>query len=1325
MSAAGWQFWIDRGGTFTDVIARSPEGRLATAKLLSENPGRYADAAAEGIRRLLPGGGRIDAVKMGTTVATNALLERRGTPTALVVTEGYADALEIGYQHRPDIFALEIEKPAPLAAAVIEVAERMDAGGETVQALDEDALAEALRQQREQGIEAAAICFMHGYRYPSHEQRAGEIARAAGFEQISLSHETGAVIRFVSRAETALVDAYLSPVLAEYVARLRAALADVAEPRRLLLMQSSGGLALADQLSGKDSILSGPAGGVVGMVRTAEAAGLHRLIGFDMGGTSTDVSTYDGRFERSTESEVAGVRLRAPMMKIETIAAGGGSVLAYRAGRFQVGPDSAGADPGPACYRRGGPATVTDANVLLGRIPVAHFPAVFGPEADEPLDADASRAAIGALAEALAAERGEGTGEDSDDRRRDIRGDARDDDDGNDGASATGGGMTPEEVADGCLRIAVENMANAVRRITVERGLDPRDFTLCSFGGAGGQHACRVADTLGIRRIWLHPLAGLLSAYGMGLAELTAWRQQTVEGPLDDRLEEASALQSELEHACREELIAEDVPAERIEVRTTAGIRNAGSDTVLPLPLDALPDRANADTRGGTRSEAGDRSVEGEDDGAGDAGGTTESFGFGDQGIEGSEDATGGGADEAGGKETRRTAAEAPGGDARRSAAAGAGGDPWGSPARLRAAYAEAHRSRFGVAPETDELVLAWVGVEAGAYDELPRDVEWRDDAGGSDASASRVWLDGEWREVAVHARSALRPGHPLEGPAIVVEDNATTVIEPGWRGELNEHGHLLLERVREHTAESVSREADPVMLEIFNNLFMDVAEQMGAVLRQTAHSVNIKERLDYSCALFDPQGRLIANAPHMPVHLGSMGESVRSVIAAHGSEMREGDAWMLNTPYNGGTHLPDITVVSPWFDDGGGAPAFFLAARAHHADVGGMTPGSMPPGSSRIEEEGVLIDNFRLARGGRLETDAVLELLAGSPYPARAPQRNLADLKAQLAAVAEGARRVAALVERYGLDVVAAYMEHVRDNARRCVERALDRLADGDYRYELDNGDVIAVTVQLADGGRRARIDFEGSSPQSDGNFNAPFAVTRAAVLYVFRTLVEEPIPLNEGCLEPLEIAVPEGSLLNPRYPAAVAAGNVETSQCVTDALYGALGVLAASQGTMNNLTFGNDEYQYYETIAGGAGAGPGFDGADAVQTHMTNSRLTDPEVLELRYPVRVERFEIRRGSGGRGRHRGGDGARRVLRFLEPMTVSIISNHRRVTPFGLAGGEQGACGRNRLRCADGAESDLAAVDTVTVGSGDAIVVETPGGGGYGPEASIPKGKRR
>jgi 5-oxoprolinase (ATP-hydrolysing) len=1198
-----WQFWIDRGGTFTDIVALRPDGLLETAKLLSENPEQYADAAAEGIRRVISrwrsSGGRdyaVAAVKMGTTIATNALLERRGAETALVVTRGFADSLSIGYQNRPDIFALDIVKPEPLYARVIEADERVTAEGEVLAVLDESALARGLEECLESGIVSVAICLLHGYRWPEHERRIANLARQLGFRQVSASHEAEPLVKFVSRAQTTLVEGYLTPVLNRYIGALRRALEGPTQPQRLMFMQSNGGLVIADRFRGKDSILSGPAAGVVGMAQTATAAGFERLIGFDMGGTSTDVSAFNGEYERSNDSEVAGVRLRAPMMKIHTIAAGGGSLLRYSDGRYQVGPDSAGANPGPACYRRDGPLAVTDANVLLGRIPVEHFPRVFGPSADQPLDNAVVRALFDELAAVVSAD--------------------------------SGVEVSAEDVAEGFLTVAVESMANAIRKITIERGEDARDFTLCCFGGAGGQHACRLADVLGITTIWLHPMAGVLSAYGMGLADLRVERQRSVDVPLDEEnLQELEPLVAELTEQCSELLAEQEVPAASRRFTSRAGVRVSGSDTIFELPL------------------------------------------------------------------------------------AGA--------SAMKTAFADAYRDRFGSDVGGSELLVASLSVAATGVERSFEEPLLPPGKPAEPSGEQRLWVAQEWRNVPVFRREDLPGSTLLQGPAIVAEANGTTVVDQGWRARVNKHGHLVIER--QHTAVAAARKEspasvrspDPVRLEVFNRLFMHIAEQMGTVLQNTALSVNIRERLDFSCALFDANGRLVSNAPHMPVHLGSMGESVRSVIADKGGELREGDAVMLNSPYNGGTHLPDITVVTPWFS-GSGSPLFYLASRAHHADIGGITPGSMPSTSQHIDEEGVLIDNFWLVRDGHFREAEVRALFGNAKYPARNIEQNLADLQAQLAANRQGIRQLLRAVERYGMATVQAYLEFVRANAAASVRRLLGTLTDGSFEYPLDSGEVIRVRIAVDREREKAVVDFSGTSPQSESNFNAPEAVTRAAVLYVFRSLIVEDIPLNEGCLEPLDVVIPKGSMLSPCYPAAVVAGNVETSQCVTDALFGALGALAASQGTMNNLSFGNAELQYYETIAGGAGAGPGWNGADAVQTHMTNSRMTDPEVLEQRFPVLIESFAIRRGSGGAGRWRGGNGAVRKLKCREPVEASILSNHRIVAPFGLAGGANGAIGANRLHRVTGETILLNATATVNLEPGDTLIIETPGGGGYG-----------
>jgi len=1198
-TAERWDFWIDRGGTFTDIVARQPDGGLVTHKLLSSNPEQYDDAALAGIRTLMdlgPGDPipteRVASVKMGTTVATNALLEHKGEPTALVTTRGFRDALRIAYQARPDIFALRIDLPEMLYSEVVEIDERVAADGSVLVDLDEDGAHEALAGLRRAGYASVAIVFLHGYRFHEHEARVAAIARASGFRQVTASHEASPTMKLVARGDTAVVDAYLSPVLRRYIDHIAADLGDT----RLMFMQSSGGLAEARSFQGKDAILSGPAGGVVGMARTGEAAGYRHLIGFDMGGTSTDVSHYAGEYERTFDNRAAGFRLRAPMMRIHTVAAGGGSIVHFDGTRYRVGPESAGADPGPACYRRGGPLTVTDCNVMLGKLQPAYFPQVFGPGADEPLDVDSVHAGFDALT-------------------REIR-------------ERTGDARSPEQVAEGFLRIAVENMANAIKEISVARGYDVSGYTLCCFGGAGGQHACLVADALGINRVLLHPYAGVLSAFGIGLADVRAVHERAIEAAIDEGLSATlEAHCTELAASARADLEAQEVPATAITTIARLLVRYEGSDTPLLVP--------------------------------------------------------------------------------------------YGDAAAIRAAFADAHRQRYGFDSPERTLIVETAQVEAIGSSDTPATVPVADDlaAGIGQASAEhRTVMAGiEHPTTPFYRRSELTLDTPVDGPAVIVEANATTVIEPGWQGQATDRGDLVLERTLPRRGESLSTTADPVMLEVFNNLFMSIAEQMGAVLETTAFSVNIKERLDFSCALFDGDGELIANAPHMPVHLGSMSESVKVVRAANAGAMKPGDVFMLNDPYNGGTHLPDITVVKPVFDADGSRILFYAASRGHHADVGGITPGSMAPDSTTIEEEGVLIDNFRVVDGGTFREAETRDLLGGAPWPARNVDNNIADLQAQIAACEKGVQEITRMIEQFGLDVVEAYMRHVQDNAEEQVRQVIDALADGDFSYEMDDGSRISVSVRVDRAARGAVLDFAGTSAQHPANFNAPAAVTKAAVLYVFRCLVADTIPLNGGCLKPLDIRIPDASMLNPHYPAAVVAGNVETSQCVVDTLFGALGVMAAAQGTMNNLTFGNDRHQYYETLCGGSGAGPDFDGTDAVHTHMTNSRLTDPEVLEWRFPVRVDDFHIRRGSGGRGRHRGGDGVVRRLRFLEPMTASILSGHRRVAPYGLAGGGDGQPGRNRVERADGSVESLDGRDRAEMDRGDVFVVETPGGGGYGP----------
>ncbi|MDF0696353.1 hydantoinase B/oxoprolinase family protein [Rhizobium sp. MC63] len=1196
-----WDFWIDRGGTFTDIVARRPDGSLIAHKLLSENPEAYRDPAVHGIRELL--GLKADdpvpseligAVKMGTTVATNALLERKGDPTLLVTTKGFRDALEIGYQARADIFAKKIVKPELLYADVIEADERVLADGTVERPLDEDDLRQALEAAYAQGLRAVAIVFMHAYRYPEHEQRAAAIARAIGFTQISPSHVVSPLIKLVGRGDTAVVDAYLSPVLRRYVDQVAAELGAVeGQGPKLMFMQSSGGLTDAHLCQGKDAILSGPAGGVVGAVEVSRIAGFNRMIGFDMGGTSTDVSHYDGELERAFETEVAGVRMRAPMMKIHTVAAGGGSILSYDGSRFRVGPESAGATPGPKSYRRGGPLAVTDANIMTGKLLPEFFPAIFGPEQDQPLDAEAVRAAFAELAETI------------------------------------GGGRAAEDVADGFLAIAVENMANAIKKISVQRGYDVSDYALTCFGGAGGQHACLVADSLGMKTVLIHPFSGILSAYGMGLADIRATRQRAVLTEIAEALATIGGIRAELEEDVREELRLQGVAAAEMEIVTRLHLQYKGTDTALPVAF--------------------------------------------------------------------------------------------GPQEEMVRAFAIAHKKQFGFIFEDRPVVVDSIEVEGiGGGADIEEAATQAEAFAPQALRTTRFFSGGAWHEAGIFERGALNPGAVLKGPALVIEPHQTIVVEPGWQARLTELDHIVLTReisLARNTA--VGTNADPVMLEVFNNLFMAIAEQMGVTLQNTAHSVNIKERLDFSCAVFDRTGALVANAPHMPVHLGSMDRSVETIIRLNAGRIRPGDVFALNAPYNGGTHLPDITVVTPVFDDAGTTILFYVASRGHHADIGGKAPGSMTPRATKVDEEGVLIDNFLLVDKGRFREAEFAAMLRDHPYPARNPAQNLADVKAQIAANEKGVRELRKMVAHFGLDVVEAYMGHVQDNAEESVRRVIARLSDSQFTYPTDQGAVIKVKITVDRKAREATVDFTGTSAQQPTNFNAPEPVTRAAVLYVFRVMVEQPIPINAGCLRPIRIIVPEGSMLRPVYPAAVVAGNVETSQHVTNALFGALGTLAAAQGSMNNLTFGNATYQYYETICAGGPAGrlndgTGFDGADGVHTHMTNSRLTDPEVLEFRFPVVLEDFHIRRGSGGKGQYSAGGGTERTIRFLEMMDCSILSSHRMIRPFGLFGGEDGQLGKTEIRRADGTVERLEGCDQSMLAAGDAVIVTTPTGGGFG-----------
>jgi len=1347
-AVGSWDFWIDRGGTFTDVIGRRPDGTLVAHKLLSENPEAYRDAAVQGIRDLL---GlrrgdpipieRIGAVKMGTTVATNALLERRGERTLLVVTKGFRDALAIGYQARPKIFARQIIKPELLYEHVVEVDERVRADGTVEREPDLAAVRAELARALADGIKAVAIVFMHAYRFPAHEQRLAQLAREMGFAQVSVSHEVSPLIKLVGRGDTTVVDAYLSPILRRYVAQVaeelaapsprgrgegwgegrsperppsnaspspaalgvagrgdlspRAGRGDEAaaanEPVALMFMMSSGGLTASELFQGKDAILSGPAGGVVGMAETGREAGFDRLIGFDMGGTSTDVSHFAGEYERAFETEVAGVRMRAPMMLIHTVAAGGGSILHFDGARFRVGPDSAGADPGPTCYRRGGPLAVTDANVMVGKLIPEFFPRIFGPEQNQAIDAVAVREAFVALA-------------------REV-----------------GGGRSAEEVADGFITIAVENMANAIKKISVQRGYDVTRYALNCFGGAGGQHACLVADALGMTTVLVHPFSSLLSAYGMGLADIRATRQQAIEEPFGDAaLAAIAAAGARLGAEARDEVIGQGVAPTDISVHVRAHIRYAGTDTALEIPALSIDPPLEGEGREPKRS-------------VGERGGVK-------------------GALEESPPPAALSAATSP--------LQGEMNEP--SLADMKSAFEAAHKARFGFIDQAKQLVVEAVSVEAvGGGAKFTEPLQEKTDAPlPAPAHRSRFYSTGRWHDASIYEHGQLAPGHRVPGPAIIIEPHQTVVIEDGWRAEVSEKNHLVLRRVvplkRRH---AIGTDADPVMLEVFNNLFMSIAEQMGVVLQNTAYSVNIKERLDFSCAVFDGDGALVANAPHMPVHLGSMDRVVETIIRENAGRIAPGDVYAINAPYNGGTHLPDITVCTPVFESslppraiasggegrerserGGGtggagdksphphplptAPLrsaeggehsatdprilFWVASRGHHADVGGISPGSMSPHATTIDQEGVYIDNFKLIDRGQFREQALYDLLTKAKYPVRNPLQNVNDLKAQIAANEKGVIELRRMVEQFTLPVVQAYMKHVQDNAAESVRRVIDRLHDSEFSYEMDQGTVIKVRIAVDKEQREATVAFTGTSPQQPDNFNAPEPVARAAVLYVFRVMVDDDIPMNGGCLRPIRIIIPARSMLSPEYPAAVVAGNVETSQAVTNALFGALGALAAAQGTMNNLNFGNARYQYYETICSGSPAGPGFDGADAVHTHMTNTRLTDPEVLEFRYPVLLEDFHIRKGSGGRGKWHAGDGIHRTIRFLERMECTILSGHRRVRPFGLAGGEAGQVGENWVRRKDGRMERLKACDAAVLEPGEAIIIQSPTAGGYG-----------
>ncbi|ANT52565.1 hydantoinase B/oxoprolinase family protein [Mesorhizobium amorphae] len=1197
-----WDFWIDRGGTFTDVIGRDPQGGLHPRKLLSENPEAYADAAIQGIRDLLGlrsgapvPSGLVGDIKMGTTVATNALLERKGDRVLLLITKGFRDALRIAYQARPDIFAKEIILPEQLYERVIEIEERVRADGRVERLLDIAACRPAIEQAKADGIDAVAIVFMHAWKYPDHEKAVAKVCRKLGFGQVSVSHEVSPLIKLVGRGDTTVVDAYLSPILSRYVQRVAGELG--AGPR-LMFMMSSGGLTAADMFQGKDALLSGPAGGVVGMVETAKLAGFEKVIGFDMGGTSTDVAHYDGEYERAFDTEVAGVRIRAPMMRIHTVAAGGGSILHYETGRFRAGPDSAGANPGPAAYRRGGPLAVTDANVMLGKLQPDFFPAIFGPGQDQPLDVGTVHKKFAAL------------------------------------AAEIGDGRSPEAVAEGFVTIAVENMANAIKKISVQRGYDVTEYLLNCFGGAGGQHACLVADALGMEAVLMHPFSGLLSAYGIGLSSVFASRQQALLQPLaEGSLPAIDDLIATLRKAVIEELAAQGIGEDAVSSKPVLQIRYDGTDTALPVNFEH------------------------------------------------------------------------------------------GSIARARSDFEAAHKGQFGFVYEDKPMIVESVGVEGtdtggGGRDEGESETE---DLVVSPSETRKIFAEGEWRDTGVFRREAFKPGNRVSGPALIIEPNQTIVVEPGWQAEITARNHVLLRRIEKKRRQAaLGTEADPVMLEVFNNLFMSIAEQMGVTLQNTAYSVNIKERLDFSCAVFDRHGALVANAPHMPVHLGSMDRSVETIIRLNSGDIHPGDVFALNAPYNGGTHLPDITVVTPVFDDAKKEILFWAASRGHHADVGGTAPGSMTPLATTVDEEGVLFDNFRIVDRGKFRETELETLLTDHPYPARNPHQNIADLKAQIAANEKGVAELRKMVANFGLDVVEAYMGHVQDNAAESVRRVLERLPDSsECEYPTDTGQVIKVKITVDRQKREATVDFTGTSPVMKNNFNAPEPVARAAVLYAFRVMVEDMIPMNAGCLRPINIIIPDGCMLRPSYPAAVVAGNVETSQHVTNALFGAMGAMANAQGTMNNLTFGNKKYQYYETICSGSPAGQmnsgrGFAGTSGVHTHMTNSRLTDPEVLELRFPVLLEDFHIREGSGGKGKWGAGDGTKRTIRFLERMECAILSSHRNRPPQGLGGGSDGEAGSTKVRRNSGSVEEMKACDQTVLDAGEAVILTTPTPGGFG-----------
>ena len=1194
-----WQFWIDRGGTFTDIVARKPDGTILIDKLLSENVSMYKDAAIAGIKRILNlknedkiPTDKIASVKMGTTVATNALLERKGDRTLLLITKGFGDLLRIGYQNRPLLFDLNIQLPELLYDRVVEVSERLDAQGKIVKKLDENQVKIALKKAKNDGINSVAIAFMHSYINPDHENIIAKIAENENFDQISVSHKVSPLIKLVGRGDTTVVDAYLSPILRRYVNQVSEELEED-KSTKLMFMQSNGGLTDANLFQGKDALLSGPAGGVVSMVQTGKQAGYQKLIGFDMGGTSTDVCHFAGEYERSFETELAGVRIRAPMMQINTVAAGGGSILSFKDGRFQVGPESAGAIPGPASYGKDGPLTVTDCNVLLGKLHPEHFPNVFGKTGDKPLNVEIVRTKFIALAKEISAQT-----------------------------------KKPEMdiifMAEGFLKIAVENMANAIKKISIQKGYDVTNYTMNCFGGAGGQHACHVADSLGISKVLIHPYAGVLSAYGMGLAEIRSIREGHLEQNIEE-IENAKTLINKLSLKAKEDLTKQGIENSSIKLVKLAFLHYQGSHQNLEINFDTVE--------------------------------------------------------------------------------------------KMREAFEQEHKKRFGFFVDGRTIFVEMLTVEA--IGKTTDNIKFFNVSSQSKVAApiahKTMYVDNNKNSVPIYKRSDLKIEQKVIGPAIISEATGTNVIERGWLGSLDKYYNLILSRAEEKKSEKgLGTSVDVVMLEVFNNLFMNIAEQMGATLANTAYSVNIKERLDFSCALFDNSGALVANAPHVPVHLGSMSEAIRTVIKLNKNDIFPGDVFVLNAPFNGGTHLPDVTVITPVFDSDGKQITFFVASRGHHADIGGKTPGSGPPDSKHIDEEGVLIDNFKMFDKGVFRESEIRKILSSGRYPCRNIEHNMADLAAQVAANNTGIVEINSMIEQFGIETVHSYMNHVQDNAEECIRNAIVNLREGKYEYELDNGEFIRVKITIDKIKREATIDFTGTAPKNPFNYNAPMAVCHAVILYVFRTLVGSNIPLNEGCFKPLNIVIPNNSMINAKYPSAVIAGNTEVSQLTCNALFGALGIIAGSQATMNNFIWGNDKIQNYETICGGTGAGPNFHGTSAVQTHMTNTRSTDPEILEARFPVRLEEYSIRKNSGGKGMFNGGDGVTRKLRFLEPMTVTTLCSHRRVKPFGVDGGEPGQCGKEWLEKEDGGFIELEGNDSCEVKVNDLFVMETPGGGGFG-----------